>query len=178
MKHCHTGFFFQAMSSHIRGSFCLFYEFSQPSFWLRPLLPMLPPPAALLLLLLLLAGSKPPLSHAEIHFYEYKEFRNVQKNSVFQLETKKWWTWSTFFKYQSWILKRSLNIALTKIKEESVSHFGSRKPKLSIFTTQVKSEHQFWRNTNWKTHSYKFLQLKNPPPVVCSSDFESECGKK
>ena len=50
---------------------------------------MLPPPAALLLLLLLLAGSKPPLSHAEIHFYEYKEFRNVQKNSVFQLETKK-----------------------------------------------------------------------------------------
>ena len=24
MKHCHPGFFFQAMSSHIRGSFCLF----------------------------------------------------------------------------------------------------------------------------------------------------------
>ena len=124
MKHCHPGFFSRPCRVTFEVVFVFFFmNFHNPPFDCGRCCQCCPLRLPLLPLLLLLAGSKPPLSHAEIHFYEYKEFWNVQIFSVFRLKSKKMVDWGNFFKYRSRILKRSLNIALTKIKEESVSHF-------------------------------------------------------
>ena len=124
MKHCHPGFFFQAMSSHIRGSFCLFlWIFTTLLLTAAAAANAAPSGCPCCRCSCSWQAANPLFLMRKYIFMNTKNSGMSKKFRCFNSKPKKWWTWSTFFKYQSWILKRSLNIALTKIKEESVSHF-------------------------------------------------------